>query len=340
MSGSLSVRGLAVRFNGTDALRGIDLDVASSEVVAVLGPSGSGKTTLLRAIAGLQLPTAGAISLDGRDLAGVPPHRRGIGLMFQDHALFPHHDVTGNVAFGLRMLGVRGTEVVHRVDEMLQLVGLAGFGARRIQTLSGGEQQRVALARALAPRPSVLLLDEPLGALDRLLRERLVTELRSLFTELGLTVVAVTHDHREAFSLADRVAVMDDGGILQCGTPITVWTTPRTRRVAELLGFANVVDVVVAAGRAETPWGPVAVSAADGAATLLIRPTGVRLPPAGAGPRGRVLSAAFAGERTTVAMAVADAPQLEASVATASAPRPGDEVAVVLDAGEVVVLGE
>lgn len=338
MSASLSIRALSVRFGADEAVRKVDLDVAPGEVVAVLGPSGSGKTTLLRCIAGFQPPAAGSVSLEGRDLAGVPPHRRGIGLMFQDHALFPHLDVAGNIAFGLRMLGEHKAEIARRVEEMLQLVGLDGFGPRRVQTLSGGEQQRVALARALAPRPSVLLLDEPLGALDRVLRERLVIELRALFAHLGLTVIAVSHDHGEAFSLADRVVVMDDGAVLQCGPPLAVWERPTSRRVAELLGFVNLVRVGVTAGCAHTPWGDVPVSATDASATLLIRPAGVGLDPTGAGARGRVLSVAFAGERTTVVVAVPDAPPIEASVATATAPRAGDEVAVTLDPTEVVLL--
>src|SRR5688572_7093252 len=183
----LEVSGLRAAYGSTEILRGVDLVVPDGSLTCVLGPSGSGKTTLLRAIAGLETPTAGSIRMEGRDLGPIPAHERGIGLMFQDYALFPHRDVTGNVEFGLRMAGKGDSEVRARVDEVLALVGLAGLGSRRVEQLSGGEQQRVALARALAPRPRLLMLDEPMGSLDRTLRERLPEELRTIFRSLGLT---------------------------------------------------------------------------------------------------------------------------------------------------------
>ena len=222
------------------ALDGATLDVATGEVVTVLGPSGSGKTTLLRVVAGLQRPDAGRVLLDGVDLARVPPHRRGIGLVFQDHALFPHRDVAGNVSFGLRMRGDSPEAVAARTAELLELVGLSGFGHRSIGTLSGGEQQRVALARALAPEPSVLLLDEPLGSLDRRLRDRLLEDLARLFDGSGLTAVYVTHDQTEAFALGDRVAVMRDGRVVQVATPDELWARPLDADVALFLGIGNV----------------------------------------------------------------------------------------------------
>lgn len=340
MTSLLSIQGATVRFGGKVALDGIDLSVARGEVVAVLGPSGSGKSTLLRVVAGLQQLDAGTVLLGGRDLAGVPPHRRGVGLMFQDHALFPHRDVAGNIAFGLRMQGRPPREVAVRVQELLELVDLEGFGHRRIQTLSGGEQQRVALARALAPQPEVLLLDEPLGALDRTLREHLATELRALFTRLGLTVVAVTHDQGEAFSLADRVVIMDAGTILQAGTPASVWDRPLTGRVAQLLGFANIVEVDVVAGRAATPWGEISLSmAADGVATVLIRPSGVRLGAPAGGVRGTAIACTFAGDRTTVRVGVDGAPPIDALVPTGAAPLPGEMVRISIDADATVLLG-
>ncbi|NEA49227.1 ABC transporter ATP-binding protein, partial [Streptomyces sp. SID10815] len=216
----LSLETATVRFGGRAVLDGVGLAVAEHEIVCVLGPSGSGKSTLLRAVAGLQPLDAGRVLLDGRDQAAVPVHRREIGLMFQDHQLFPQRDVAGNVGFGLRMHGTAKDERVARVAELLDLVGLPGAGGRSVAALSGGEQQRVALARALAPRPRLLMLDEPLGQLDRTLRERLVVELRELFGRLGTTVLAVTHDQGEAFALADRVVVMRDGRIAQSGTPL------------------------------------------------------------------------------------------------------------------------
>jgi thiamine transport system ATP-binding protein len=211
VTAKLSIEGLVVTYGDLRAVDGVDLAIADGEIVAILGASGSGKTTLLRAVAGLEPTTAGRISIGGVDLAGVPTHRRGVGLMFQDHALFPHRDVAGNVAFGLRMRGDDDSTTAARVAEVLGLVGLAGFEHRAVPSLSGGEQQRVALARALAPAPQVLLLDEPLGSLDRALRDRLVIELRDLLTERRITALFVTHDQAEAFAVADRVATMSEG---------------------------------------------------------------------------------------------------------------------------------
>jgi thiamine transport system ATP-binding protein len=202
----------------------------------VLGSSGSGKTTLLRAIAGLAPISSGRIAFEGRDLAGVAAHRRGFGFMFQDHALFPHLDAGGNVAFGLKMAGMSRAARDLRVDEVLELVGLSGFGDRPISELSGGERQRVALARTLAPSPSLLLLDEPMGALDRALRDRLVPELGELIRSLGLTAIYVTHDHAEAFELADRLVIMDVGRVVQRGVPDEVDAAPVSDHVARLLG--------------------------------------------------------------------------------------------------------
>jgi thiamine transport system ATP-binding protein len=302
----LDVEDASVRFGPHQALDRVHLEVAQGEVVAVLGPSGSGKSTLLRAIAGLQPIDGGRILLDGVDLAGVPPHRRGVGLMFQDHALFPHRDVAGNVGFGLRMQQRPRAEVAARVSELLELVDLPGRERRAVHTLSGGEQQRVALARALAPNPRALLLDEPLGALDRTLRDRLVGELRALFTHLELTVVAVTHDQSEAFAMADRIVVMDAGTVLRAGRPADVWDQPGTRRVAEILGLANLVDVVVSGGRALTPWGPMAVAAGDGPATLLIRASGVVVDTDGP-IEGTVVASTFQGDQVVLELSVAAA---------------------------------
>ncbi len=326
----LDVEQAAVAFGTHDALAGVDLHVAPAEVVAVLGPSGSGKTTLLRAVAGLQALDAGSVAIDGVDQAGVPPHRRGVGLMFQDHALFPHRDVGGTVAFGLRMQGMAATRIDARVAEVLALVDLPGTQRRPIASLSGGEQQRVALARALAPSPRVLLLDEPMGALDRTLRERLVAELRAVFTQLGLTVVAVTHDLREAFALADRIVVMDGGRVLRAGRPNEVWEQPATRRVAELLGLANLVDVEVVGGSARTPWGPtVDVAVADGPATVLVRDRDVTL--SEDGPiEGAVRASTFLGDLVVLELDVPGRPSLRLQAATGAAPAVGSAVRVAL----------
>ena len=250
---------LVVRFPGREApaVDDVTLDVAPGEVVALLGSSGCGKTTVLRCVAGLEHPTSGRVLVDGVDVTDVATHRRGVGLMFQDYALFPHRDVGHNVEFGLRMQGTDPARRSARVREVLELVGLAGWERRAVAELSGGEQQRVALARALAPAPGVLLLDEPLGALDRGLRDRLVPELAALFHRIGTTVVYVTHDQSEALGLADRVVVMEAGRIVQSATPDVVWAHPATAAVAGLLGFTNILDAAALAGLGlpDMPWG-------------------------------------------------------------------------------------
>jgi thiamine transport system ATP-binding protein len=233
----LTVDGAIVRFDEHAALDGVDLSVHDGEIVAVLGPSGSGKSTLLRAIAGLEPLAAGTIAWDGTDLAGTPPHKRRFGLMFQDYALFPHKDVAGNVAFGLRMQGRAAADLERRVAEVLALVDLEGFEHRSVTTLSGGEQQRVALARALAPEPRLLMLDEPLGALDRTLRERLTVDLEQLLHRLGMTSIYVTHDHAEARAIGDQLVVMRAGRVEQIGTPDDVVAHPANEFVAEFVGL-------------------------------------------------------------------------------------------------------
>ncbi|MFE2756578.1 ABC transporter ATP-binding protein [Actinosynnema sp. NPDC059335] len=243
---SLRVDGLSVAYGPVLAVSDVDLTVVDGEVVALLGPSGCGKSTLLRAVAGLEPVAGGAVSWDGADLAGTPVHRRGFGLVFQDGQLFPHRDVAGNVAFGLRMRGVEREARGKRVAELLELVGLGGYGARRVTELSGGEQQRVALARALAPRPRLLLLDEPLSALDRALREQLAVDLARLLREAGATALVVTHDHDEAFTLADRVAVMRAGRIVQVGEPSSVWQRPVDVETARFLGCGRVLGAEAA----------------------------------------------------------------------------------------------
>jgi thiamine transport system ATP-binding protein len=337
----LSLENATVRFGGRAVLDAVDLAVAEHEVVCVLGPSGCGKSTLLRVVAGLQPLDAGRVSLDGRDQGGVPAHRRGVGLMFQDHQLFPQRDVGGNVAFGLRMHGASKRQQAERVRELLDLVGLPGAEGRAVAALSGGEQQRVALARALVPSPRLLMLDEPLGQLDRSLRERLVVELRELFSELGTTVLAVTHDQGEAFALADRVVVMRDGRIAQSGTPLEVWQRPADEFVARFLGFDNVVPATVSGQAADTPWGklPVPDDTAEGSRTLLVRPAGVRLVAADQGLRCTVAARTFKGTHVAVHLQPEDAPRLEAACALREAPEVGDRVGVEFDAADIVVLG-
>lgn len=338
-----------VRFGGRTALDAVTLDVAAHEIVCVLGPSGSGKSTLLRAVAGLQPLDSGRVLLDGADQAAVPAHRRGVGLMFQDHQLFPQRHVGGNVAFGLRMHKAPRAERAGRVETLLDLVGLPGAAGRPVATLSGGEQQRVALARALAPEPRLLMLDEPLGQLDRSLRERLVVELRGLFGRLGTTVLAVTHDQGEAFALADRVVVMRDGHIAQTGTPLQVWQRPASRFVARFLGFDNLAEATVAGGVAATAWGkvPVPPGSAQGERLVLVRPAGVRLRDphtpapawaAGGGLACTVRGRTFRAGRVAVLLAPEQGPPLEAECALRDAPAEGERITVDFDPEDVVVL--
>jgi thiamine transport system ATP-binding protein len=262
----IRITGLTKSFGEGPVVHDLDLTVATGETVALLGPSGVGKSTLLRMIAGLEVPDRGVVAVDGVDLAGTATHERGIGYMFQDLALFPHLDVASNVEFGLRMQRLERAQRKARVQELLDLVGLADAGGRDPASLSGGERQRVALARALAPQPSALLLDEPFGALDRTLRDRLLAELRSIFDELRLTVVAVTHDPTEAAALAARIAVMLDGEIVQVGPPADLFSAPGNRRIAATLGLRNVLEGPVDDGWIEAGgWGrfPTSLTAAD-----------------------------------------------------------------------------
>ncbi|WP_327220843.1 ABC transporter ATP-binding protein [Streptomyces cyaneofuscatus] len=338
----LSLQAATVRFGKRTALDAVDLEVADHRIVCVLGPSGSGKSTLLRAVAGLQPMDGGRVLLAGQDQAGVPVHRRGLGLMFQDHQLFPHRDVGANVAFGLRMHGTGRAESERRVRELLELVGLPGAERRAVAALSGGEQQRVALARALAPRPKLLMLDEPLGQLDRSLRERLVIELRTLFQELGTTVLAVTHDQGEAFALADRVVVMRDGRIAQEGSPLDVWQRPASAFVARFLGFDNVTPATVTGQVAATAWGkvPVPEGSPQGEVDLLVRPAGVLIGDEKDGLRCTVGVRTFRGNHVTVRLTPENAPVLEAECALRDTPDEGAVVGVRFDVAETVVLAE
>ena len=310
---SLALEDVDVVLGGRTVVRDVDLAVGTGERLAVLGPSGSGKSTLLRVATGLLRPSRGRVLLDGRDVTDEPPHRRGIGLVFQDAALFPHRDVAGNVGFGPRVAGLPADERDARVREALALVGLAGAERRDVATLSGGEAQRVALARALAPRPGVLLLDEPLGALDGPLRERLQTDLRALFEALALTVVHVTHDVGEGFALGDRVAILRDGRVAQVAPPDELWARPADDWVARFLGMRNV--------------------AVDGATATVTRPEAVRLVP---GDRAVVVATERDGPVVRVRVRLDGGGELEALETGVDHPRTGDRVGVEVDPGGVV----
>ena len=311
----LHIEGLTVRYGTTVALHGLDLSLESGELFVLLGASGSGKTTLLRSIAGFIQPDAGRIALDGTELAGLPPHRRAVNTMFQSYALFPHMSVAANIGFGLRQQHRRRAEIAARVAEMLALVRLEGFGARRPHQLSGGQQQRVALARALAPNPRLLLLDEPLSALDRNLRVETRGELVRLQKRLGTSFILVTHDQQEALTMAGRIGVMHEGRLLQVGTPAEVYERPRSRFVAEFLGAANILPVAVRNGALVLPGLGVTVRTAmpaiPGAALLALRPERVRMGGGAANVvEGVVVERAYAGEALTHTVRLGDGTEM------------------------------
>lgn len=272
----ISVRGVHLALSQHPILRGIDLDIDAGEILCLLGPSGCGKTTLLRIIAGLESVDSGDVLLEGESILRVPVNRRGFGLMFQDFALFPHLNVADNVTFGLRMQHLPAAEQQQRAREVLTLVNLAGFEHRDVAQLSGGERQRVALARSLAPNPRFLMLDEPLGSLDAALRDELIVELRSIIKQLGLTALYVTHDQREAFAIADRIAVMNAGSLEQVDTPIAVYQHPASRFTADFLGLTNIIPVTDQHGISlTTALGT--FRATQPADALLLHPDGIHL---------------------------------------------------------------
>lgn len=247
MTALIELAGIEKFFGEYHALRGIDLDIGSGEFFSLLGPSGCGKTTLLRTIAGFETADAGRLRIDGRDMSGVPPNRRPTNMVFQSYAIFPHLTVAQNVGFGLRRARLDSRQLAAKIDGALEMVGLEGFGRRAATALSGGQRQRVALARALVLEPKVLLLDEPLSALDRKLREQMQSELRRLQRQVGITFILVTHDQEEALIMSDRIAVMFDGAIAQLDTPEGLYRRPRSRRVGEFIGMMNLLDGHLAA---------------------------------------------------------------------------------------------
>ena len=274
----IQLTGLTKRFGPVVAVDNVSLDFAENEFFALLGPSGCGKTTLLRMIAGFEMPDEGRVMLDGNDITTLRPNRRPVNLMFQSYALFPHMSVRGNIAYGLEMEKLSKDEVQRRTDEVIETTQLGEFAGRKPTQLSGGQKQRVALARALVKRPRVLLLDEPLGALDKKLRERMQLELKRLQNEVGITFVVVTHDQEEALVMADRIALMKDGVVAQCADPQTLYEHPDSRFVAEFIGITNffegalVSDGLGVEGLGSLKGSVPAGTAAGQAATLAVRP--------------------------------------------------------------------
>jgi ABC-type Fe3+/spermidine/putrescine transport system ATPase subunit len=340
----LTVRNIHKQFAGSSGvLAGIDLDVSEGEIACLLGPSGCGKTTLLRIISGLESPDRGSVVFDGTNVLSVPVHQRGFGLMFQDYALFPHQDVTSNVAFGLRMQKLPSVEIDRRVEQVLSLVNLEGLAHRDVNQLSGGEQQRVALARSLAPQPRLLMLDEPIGALDRALRDRLLDELRHILKQVGVTVIYVTHDQSEAFAIADRVILMNDGRVVQAGTPETVYRHPANVWAARFLGMRNLLSGEwIAPGAVRTAIGMLDVGGCgEGSLTVLIRPEAALVGQSDEGTtiEGTLLSRSFRGVLTQVTIECTSGIVLAFDVpAAAGIPEPGQPIALTLRHEGIVCL--
>jgi spermidine/putrescine transport system ATP-binding protein len=344
--GEVELVGLVKRYDDVVAVDGIDVDVHPGEFFSLLGPSGCGKTTTLRLVAGFERPTAGRVLLDGKDMVRTPPHRRNVNTVFQSYALFPHLSVADNVGFGLRFKDVSKAEAARRVADALALVQLEGLDRRRPSQLSGGQQQRVALARALVLNPAVLLLDEPLGALDAKLRKRLQLELKALQEEVGITFVYVTHDQEEALTMSDRIAVMHDGRVEQVGTPKVIYEQPATAYVADFLGVSNLMSAQAEGGEDGRCrlrlgdfelHGAVGDTSARGAVKLAIRPERVRVEPrSDSGPNrlpAVVQRTVYVGSSTQLIVQLPHGDSLQATVQNTgsdAAYAPGTPVSVVL----------
>ena len=337
----IDLRSVVKRYGAHVALRGLDLEIRDGEFFCLLGPSGCGKTTTLNLIGGFVAPTEGEIWIQGRRIDRLPPHKRPVNTVFQSYALFPHMNVRENVRFGLKMDRIGKSASTPRVEEALALVGLEEFGDRMPAQLSGGQQQRVAVARALVKRPAVLLLDEPLGALDLKLRQRLQVELAQIHRDVGTTFVYVTHDQEEAMSMADRIAVMNDGRIEQLGTPEEIYRRPRSRFVADFIGDSNFFEATVGEGGALLADGSkVPCAGGAGQATVMVRPEAIRLSPSEGSLAGRVVHTSFLGDHVRVAVetGAADAPVMVAMHDVSSLPEIGAAVSLAWAPADGIVL--
>ncbi len=349
MGADVSIRGLVKRYGPVTAVEDISLAVASGEFLSVLGPSGSGKTTVLMCLAGFEIPSAGSLHIGGREVTALPPNRREIGVIFQRYALFPHMSVRNNVRFPLKMRGMARRQADAVVEEALATVRLSGFGDRLPAQLSGGQQQRVALARAISFRPPLLLMDEPLSALDKKLREEMQAEIKDLQRRLGLTVIFVTHDQEEALTMSDRIAVMSHGRLEQVGTPEEIYGNPATSFVARFVGETNILPGIVhrrsgqdgtvaldGGGEIAVPL-PAEGSVAEGsAAEVMLRPEHVAVMPAGSGVNGlaaRLVGHSFAGATVALTFEAAGGQRLVAR-------RPARELAGLAPGAEVVLVPE
>jgi spermidine/putrescine transport system ATP-binding protein len=353
---AISIRGVSRRFGDAIAVNNLQLDLAPGEFFALLGPSGCGKTTTLRMVGGFELPSTGTIYLGGKDVTSLPPYKRDVNTVFQSYALFPHLTVLDNVTFGLRRRGVAKAEAVRRAREYLELVGLAGFDRRRPAQLSGGQQQRVALARSLVNHPKVLLLDEPMGALDAQIRKTMQIELKRIQREVGITFLYVTHDQAEAMAMADRLGVMNAGRLEDLGVPEQVYDRPATEFVAEFLGACNVLPVTSTGGLLTLPDGTaVSVEQPEGAEApagpgwkLGIRPEKLELTPLpdGASTTGAnrttatVTEAVYLGASTEAHLTTSWGAQLQAFRQNAGSAglRPGDQVQISWEPSQCFLL--
>jgi len=332
----------AKHYGATRVLEPLDLDIAAGETIVLLGPSGCGKTTTLRLIAGLEVPDVGGrVRFGTRDVTDLPIERRNVGMVFQSYALFPNMSVAENVGYGLKIRGVAAAERQRRVAEMLDMMRIAELRDRAIGQLSGGQRQRVALARAIAVKPDVLLLDEPLTALDAKLREALRVEIDGLQRGLGITTVYVTHDQAEAMALGDRIVVMSKGRIAQIGSPRDIWFTPADRFVAEFIGTTSPLPGHIAGGMLNVAGAALPWSGADGAVDVVVRPDAALLASEPSGP-GRlaatVQAAQFLGDRTRLAVMLADGRLLTIDIGAREAPAPGAPIVLALDPAALIVL--
>jgi putative spermidine/putrescine transport system ATP-binding protein len=328
--------------DGTLALEPATLDIARGETLVLLGPSGCGKTTMLRIIAGLEVPDAGGrVLFDGNDMTAVPIERRNVGMVFQSYALFPNMTVSDNIGYGLKIRGIAAKERAARVAELVALTNIYGLENRRIDQLSGGQRQRVALARAVAIRPGILLLDEPLTALDAALRDRLRGELNRLLRALGITTIYVTHDQSEAMELGDRVVVMQKGAIAQIGTPREIYFTPQSRFVAEFIGAANIVEAAIEDGHLVLPGGrqPIHGDMDMPAAVAMIRPETIRVTSAGGAPlSGTIDSVSFIGDRQRLVVSGASDRLLTVDAPNTVQVRSGERIGLAISPDAVRLL--
>ena len=351
MSATLDTIGIAKNYGETVALSPTDLSVQAGEFLTLLGPSGSGKTTLLQMISGLVAPTSGRIEIDGRDVTDIEPGKRGIGMVFQSYALFPHMSVWDNVAYGLRMRRKSRDEVNRSVDDALTMVRMGDYAKRYPKELSGGQQQRIALARCFAYRPSVILLDEPLGALDKKLREHMQSEIRRLHKELGATFVYVTHDQDEALTLSDRICLMNQARIEQVGTPADLYDRPATRFAAQFIGHSNLLegplddtrgpdgeDILLTAG-GRVPLPQAGMTGSDTKHCLLVRPEAPRLvEPARGFVDGTIAGVVFFGSDTRVHLTMRDGTPFTVRCERSMMPRVGETVGLVWDPRRTTLL--